>query len=373
MNSSAATLQRPWNKQKFISIFGMPLPPLFLVLEGWKEMPHEDLTQLKKQIESFSSHEVWEISKKITNPYEAIFSSDEYFPSLSLLHQPPLSRSYFKMIEMIKVAGIVKKENGITAHICEGPGGFIQACLQILNPSNIYAMTLKPTRPQIPGWKKSSYFLRQHPQIFLEYGADGTGNICCLENQKVFAKKAAGAYLFTADGGFDFSIDYSKQEFSVFPLLLSSFTLGFKTLAKGGTMIIKLFDMYSPLTQDLLIGCASFFKDFMIYKPATSRPCNSERYFIGRGFLGEQAPTVQLWIQFLQSISMRQISSFTRLFGNTKWPSAITDAFEEQIKYQENLQMKCITETFQLKKEDILRYIQINLEMSDEWCRTFIV
>jgi 23S rRNA U2552 (ribose-2'-O)-methylase RlmE/FtsJ len=379
MNDSALSppdpkfLQRPWNKQTFISLLGMPLPPLFLVKDGWKEAEHDDITQLKKQIESFSSHEVWEISKKITNPFEAIFSSDEAFPSLSLLHEPPLSRSYFKMIEMLKVAGIHEKKN-ITAHVCEGPGGFIQAVIQKLNPTAVYAMTLKPSKPQIPGWKKSSYFLRNHSEIRLEYGQDGTGNICSLENQISFAKKAKGASLFTADGGFDFSIDYSKQECSVFPLLLSSFTLGFQTLAKGGTMIIKLFDMYSPLTQDLLIGCASFFSDFMIYKPATSRPCNSERYFIGRGFLGEQAATVKLWIQFLQSLHLnfKSQESYTRLFGYTSWPSPITQAFQEQIEFQESLQMKCITETFQLKKDDIFRYIQANLEMSDEWCRTFM-
>jgi hypothetical protein len=63
-------------------------------------MEHAKIIESKNKIENIASHAEWELRKKITNPYEAIFSgnTDNTFPSLAKVH--PLSRSYFKMIEM---------------------------------------------------------------------------------------------------------------------------------------------------------------------------------------------------------------------------------------------------------------------------------
>ena len=113
-----------------------------------------------------------------------------------------------------------------TAHIAEGPGGFIQCVVENLERLKvpikaIHAMTLRPTRSHIPGWRRSANFLKKNPQIQLEYGEDDTGNILNHANQMAFVKKAEGAHLFTADGGFDFSVDYNLQEFLAQKLIFS--------------------------------------------------------------------------------------------------------------------------------------------------------
>ena len=371
--------ESPWELQQCIPFQG-PLPKLGYIQNGWKEFEHYEITLSKNKIARVESHDEWELRKKITNPYEAIFSgtNDTSFPSLAKVN--PLSRSYFKMIEMLQIIEfwdtVPKTSQFRSAHVCEGPGGFLQCIVEALKEKKIpiqalYAMTLRPTKNHIPGWRRSIQFLRKYPQIQLEYGADDTGNILLLENQATFCKRAAESQIFTADGGFDFSVDYENQEQMVFPLLLASFTMGLGCLAKGGTMIIKIFDMYSQATQDLCIGTARLFTKFTIYKPATSRPCNSERYFIATGFIGIKDPQSSQWIQHIRyAQSKHKQSPLTRLVEEP-WPENIIDALKEQIHWQEQQQIKSIEETLKFTMTDLEEKVSKNIEMSKKWCEVF--
>lgn len=368
----------PWELVHCIPFQGR-VPRTTFIQEGWKEASHEQITNTKHKLEDLDSQELWELRKKITNPYEAIFSgsSDVPFPSLALVK--PLSRSYFKMIEMLDILDFwknVKQKSFRSAHVCEGPGGFIQATIQQLCerriPINaIYAMTLRPAKSHIPGWRRSIQFLKTYPQIQLEYGSDDTGNILSLENQRSFTDKASSCQLFTADGGFDFSIDYTKQEEMAFPLLLASFTIGLRCLARGGTMIIKIFDMYSEATQDLFLGTARLFEKFTIYKPATSRPCNSERYFMATGYVG--SIYAQSWILHLQKAQIaNQQSPLTRLTTDS-WNPAILAAVQEQIQWQEKQQVDMLNKTLNLDIQELPQLMETTLKKSKEWCERFKV
>jgi 23S rRNA U2552 (ribose-2'-O)-methylase RlmE/FtsJ len=345
-------------------------------------MEHAKIIESKNKIENIASHAEWELRKKITNPYEAIFSgnTDNTFPSLAKVH--PLSRSYFKMIEMFSVSDFWKRVDQTvpfkSAHVCEGPGGFIQATIEKLKAKHIpidaiYAMTLRPTKPHIPGWRRSIQFLRKYPEIKLEYGEDDTGNILLHENQKSFSDKANGSQLFTADGGFDFSVDYANQEQMAFPLLVASFIIGLTCLAKGGTMIIKLFDIYSPATIDLFLGTARLFESFTLYKPATSRPCNSERYFIANAYNGPTHSDSTSWVEHLRYVSVaHKMIPITRLFENP-WPAEILQAVREHIEAQELQQINVIEATLNFDKSNLEKCISNNLKMSKMWCEEFEV
>jgi 23S rRNA U2552 (ribose-2'-O)-methylase RlmE/FtsJ len=365
----------PWEIVNFVSIENVKLPPLIFLQDGWKENPHEKIMKTKHKISNEISLEEWEIRKKITNPYEAIFSGteDNSFPSLAKVNA--LSRSYFKMVEMAELCGIWnEKKSFTTAHVCEGPGGFIQSMIDKAGEkgkriTSIYAMTLKPTKSHIPGWRHSATFLKKHPEIHLEYGDDDTGNILNVNNQKVFQRKVKEAFLFTADGGFDYSIDYTNQEQITFSLLLSSFVIGLITLEVGGYMIIKFFDMYSQATKDLILGTGTFFKKFTIYKPATSRPCNSERYFIGKGYLGYEK--ARAWIQHIYAAQEKHKQSPLTQLVKGSWSDNLNKLLEEQINWQENIQVQTIENTLKLDKNKIEEYMEKNLEESKKWCEKF--
>ena len=120
-----------WELFEAISYQGDP-PPYILLREGWVENDHTAILEKKDEIASFEFANEWELRKKITNPYEAIFSTSDTksFPSLALVN--PLSRSYFKMVEMSYVADIWGSITTpiVSAHICEGPGGFLQCTVE---------------------------------------------------------------------------------------------------------------------------------------------------------------------------------------------------------------------------------------------------
>ena len=378
----------PWDDNQFVTlqITDMQKQEPFFIQEGWKELEHAAVVACKNSIANVENADEWDLRKKIMNPYEAVFSGEDgSFPSL--VRVQPLSRSYFKMIEMLEHSDFWKafkglkntsKEPFISAHICEGPGGFVQATIEHLVKHKIpvkgvYAMTLKPTKSNIPGWRRSTHFLKKYPQVRLEYGADDTGDILKPTNQSWFNQRAKGAHLFTADGGFDFSVDYTNQEKMAFPLLLSSFTIGLNTLNKGGTMIIKLFDIYGNATQDLILGSALLFDSFTIYKPATSRPCNSERYFIGKGYHGKDDASAAQMISHLQQAQVKHAQSpLTQLFKNP-WPEAVQHLLKEQISWQESLQINSIQETLHMKNElpEIYEHILTNICQSKAWCKRF--
>ena len=264
---------------------------------GWKDATPRALIEMKERIQPFETSGQWDVLKRMVNPYEIVYTQyhPSFHPSLALIK--PLSRSYFKMIEILEAMSFYeqmpKKIQKIrTAHIAEGPGGFIQAVVDTVDRNNkihsmATAMTLRPVDSRVPGWRRATTFLQKNRHIKLHYGEDNTGNIYSQQNQATFIRAVnPGVSLFTADGGFDFSVNYQIQEESVFHLLICSALTGVQTLSTDGCLVIKVFDTYSPATKAFVAALSRFFKEWCLYKPCLSRPCNSERYFIGRGFRG---------------------------------------------------------------------------------------
>ena len=89
------------------------------------------LQGLKNKI--FNSHN-WDKHKKFSNDYELIHIPNKRNRTDSVALYQPLSRSYFKMIELLKIHNILTayKEKPINSfHLAEGPGGFIEAMVHL--------------------------------------------------------------------------------------------------------------------------------------------------------------------------------------------------------------------------------------------------
>ncbi|NBO71051.1 MAG: hypothetical protein EBU66_11380 [Bacteroidetes bacterium] len=306
METDSAT-KPPWNYVQWQSRI---LSPLKEVRFGeWRDEHPNILRTAKDRISALEEIHRWELVKKMVNPYEMVYTHEDvhFHPSISVIK--PLSRSYFKLIEILDVLqffdNLPKQMTKIrSAHIAEGPGGFIQACTDVAQRKkktihNATAMTLRPTNQRVPGWRRASSFLQSHREVRLHYGADGTGDIYVEANRDSFvAAVSPGAILFTADGGFDFSINYHYQEKSVYKLLVNSALTGLRCLQSDGCFVLKLFDIFSESTIVLIGLLGRCFKEWTLYKPAISRPCNSERYFLGRGCMSG----LQDVLTFLQMI-----------------------------------------------------------------------
>ena len=326
----------------------------------------------------------WEYYKKVVNPYELIYTQKKYdnFPE-SIYALKPLSRSYFKMIEILDLIHFFDNvENIKSAHVCEGPGGFIEALFDEAYKKNktvktSIAMTLKSKQTNVPGWKRAAQFLKKNRCIRILYGEDDTGNIMKPENQQYFIDYCNNPVygkvnIFTADGGFDFSYDYENQEQLIFPLLVASTKIGFEVLKKGGIFILKFFDFYHKYTIDLLYFLSCHFTEWTLYKPATSRPCNPEQYFIGKGFTectDEILDIMRLWCSILENNQPLEAlttynEEFSDLIGKLR-----QNSFKTQTEYLERV-------FYMIDKNDdsiIKNCLKNNEKTSHEWCTRFKV
>jgi len=342
---------------------------------------YSHLCDIKQQIEKYQ--DAWDNIKKFTNPYEYIHTNiSGNKTNISKLR--PLSRSFYKMIEIIKNNNILsqyadtvgsKPDNKMaitTFHLAEGPGGFIEAIsylrgleylrcvkdrgdvegvsdiptinvsgnsqqpVQILkrntelhdevmkdleqlrtsrrifetqkvlydnsggsggsgsfNPTTqitygndrYYGMTLINDDPICPGWKKTRTFLENHPNIIIETGSDKTGNLISLDNFIHCATKYRNKMeIITADGGFDFSVDFNNQENMATQLILCEVFYALAMQKQGGTFILKIFDVFHKATVDILYLLCYYYNNVSIMKPHTSRIANSEKYIVCQGF-----------------------------------------------------------------------------------------
>ena len=393
----AGNILKPWNNIKLFKRNSMSVSSIFELeskeynhtISEEEATLHEYRNRINEYETTLSNGKNWEYYKKVVNPYELVYTQKKYdnFPE-SICILKPLSRSYFKMTEMLELVnffGTFRSENVRAAHVCEGPGGFIEALYDeaFKNRKKVQtsiAMTLKSKQSNVPGWKRASQFLQKNRNVRILYGEDDTGDIMKPENQQYFIDYCIHpAYggkmnLFTADGGFDFSCDYTKQESLIFPLLLASTKIGFEVLKKGGVFILKLFDFYEKATLDLLYFLSCHFNEWTLYKPATSRPCNPEQYFIGKGFTGctdEVFDVLRLWCSMLdngQPVQSLFKSDYSVEFKRT---------IEELRKHSFNTQTEYLEKVFFIidknDEELIQNYLKKNEKTSYEWCLRFKV
>jgi 23S rRNA U2552 (ribose-2'-O)-methylase RlmE/FtsJ len=232
----------------------------------------------------------WDVYKKYTNPYEYIHSIVPQ-KKKSVSKYKPISRSYFKMLEILSEFKLDKSSQPSirTFHLAEGPGGFIEAICNKRNnhTDEYYGMTIiiDETDDNVPAWHKTGHFLIQNPNVTIEYGLDGTGNLLHLHNFEYCVQKYGSSMdLITADGGFDFSNDFNHQEISITNLLWGQVCYAICLQKKGGSFILKIFDIFYEHTVHILYILAGFYEEVNICKLKTSRVGNSEKYVVCKNF-----------------------------------------------------------------------------------------
>ena len=332
------------------------------------------LNNIKMQISNYSDK--WDEFKKYTNSYEYIHSSVPNTKQ-SVCKLKPLSRSFYKMIEINAMLQL-KEEMPTTCnsfHLAEGPGGFIEAFSKLRNnpEDEYYGMTLQDENPDVPGWKKTQHFLKNNLNVIIENGADGTGNLMKRENLKYCYEKYRGKMdLITADGGFDFSVDFNKQETISFKLIYSQFCFAIAMQKKNGCFILKMFDIFTKPSIELLFLLSCFYKKVYICKPHTSRCANSEKYIICKNFLfSDISDIITIFLSNYDKIEDKSLNLINLI--NFDLPYIFINKLEEINAIFGQQQIENISYTINIienhKSEKIDTFKKTNIIKCINWCQ----
>jgi 23S rRNA U2552 (ribose-2'-O)-methylase RlmE/FtsJ len=427
------------------------------------------LCDIKHQIEQYQ--DTWDNIKKFTNPYEYIHSNI-CGNKTNISRLRPLSRSFYKMIEIMKNNDMLSQykntyttkpdsKMGIkTFHLAEGPGGFIEAIaylrgidykrhihdeknmnthtdgvfntlhetntsspkhilkrntdfhdeymkeqeylkvsrriFDIQNETNgtvepghggggggsitygndrYYGMTLVNEDPICPGWKKTRSFLEGHPNVIIENGADKTGNLISLNNFLYCAEKYKNMMdIVTADGGFDFSVDFNQQENMATQLILCEVFYALAIQKQGGSFILKIFDVFHKSTVDILYLLSYYYKNVSIMKPYTSRVANSEKYIICQDFKVTDSSAIieQFAIVFPSLVNDGIAASFLPFDHDLYFLNRIEE-MNAIVSFQ---QIENITSTLSIitnhrNAEKLEQYKRTNVNKCIAWCEKY--
>jgi len=315
---------------------------------------------LKQTIDEY--YEYWDILKKITNPYEYIHT---IVPNhkCSLCKHKPLSRSFFKMIEIIDTFSFLNEPTNIQSfHLAEGPGGFIEAFNYKRNnkQDTYYGMTLISDNINIPSWKKASQLLSNNKNIKIEYGASKTGDLFLKENLIYCYKKYFRTMDYiTADGGFDFSLDFNNQEDMSFKLILSQVFFALVMQKQGGNFILKIFDVFKIKTIEVIYLLCNLYENVFIFKPNTSRCANSEKYIICRNYKNNNKKIITNIIENFDLL-INKVDTIYSLF-NIQFNQLFITKLQEINSIYGQQQLENIKNTINLIREFKILNIQYNL------------
>lgn len=336
------------------------------------------LNEIKQSINSQIA--AWDKYKKFTNPYEYIHSAVPNTKQ-SICKIVPLSRSFFKMIELVNMMNLFENMSQIkcnTFHLAEGPGGFIEATSYLRNCSSdtYYAMTLINDDDQtVPGWKKSNVFLNNNKNVIIEKGIDGTGNLMNPQNLKSCYDKYKGSMDFiTADGGFDFSADFNNQELISAKLLFCQIAFAVAMQKKGGNFVVKFFDTFTCSSIDMVYILSMLYNQVYFVKPNTSRYTNSEKYIVCKDFRIDN--TDKIVMKMIEMIEMQNnVKSYVDRFISIDIPYYFINKVEEYNAILGQQQIENIFSTLSMINNKYNNHFEdiknMHIQKCIGWCKKY--
>ena len=198
----------------------------------------------------------------------------------------PVSRAYFKLIEIIRTCALGTPET--TLHICEAPGGFAQAVLsEFPTTRTVYVMSRARGGPLF-----STVVL--HDARVEELDVDGDSNVLRAQVRDDIVARARDVDLVTADGAIDNEERPELTEDATARLIACEIDAALRVQREGGTFVLKIFGFMRRITRQLIALLTTCYETVYILKPHTSRSVNDERYIVCTNFEKARAPRLVL-------------------------------------------------------------------------------
>ncbi|AYV79152.1 MAG: FtsJ-like methyltransferase [Faunusvirus sp.] len=271
-------------------------------------------------------HTVPEYDKDIAHTAIKYFGLSDDTPGI-------ISRAFYKMWEIIVCFDLIPHtmKDFVSAHLAEGPGGFIQATMfyrdkfsdsKYTKNDRYCTVTLhNDDKKTKSGIKYDDKFVecysKQTPAKFVQHATVATdasesdngkddGDLTNIKTIKLFRNQIQElnkeyAYLVTADGGFTWrNENYQEQE--AYRLILGEILTAISVQRKGGVFICKIFGMFTPVTAKYMCILQEFYDNVVLYKPYTSRPSNSELYIVAISFKYEHDKKLEDKIKIMEEL-----------------------------------------------------------------------
>lgn len=215
----------------------------------------------------------WSRLRKAVNDFE--------FPLDETRIDKPISRAYFKLLELIKDHSL--NIEGDTLHLAEAPGGFIEATRHIKNKVGSVGDTYYTF--SILGDVETPIYNRtliRDKNVIVLSNKENRGDLYVIQNIKDLISKMEkkNIMFITSDGGFTENNDFAMKEQLHHHLIFNEIVTSLFILRNGGSMVLKVFDIFTELTFDYIYLLSYLFCEVYICKPNTSRPTNSEKYIV---------------------------------------------------------------------------------------------
>ena len=269
---------------------------------------NQHIHKTKNKMNDISKHRR---SYLVVNPYETVIDDEHSIERdvEKFVNEKLLSRAHHKLWEIFMMFDLFPSSHPIiTAHLAEGPGSFVQATINYremyCNNKNDkhYAITLHSPKKSVKPVDEEYIKAHKNKLEIYKTHKDGDGDLTKLDTINDFLKEITGKCDFiTADGGFDWKNE-NMQEQEAFHLILGQMLTALKAQKKGGSFVLKIFEIMTSPTLKLLCLLSHIYEDIYIVKPLTSRLSNSERYIVCIEYIGTSKQTIQDLEEILTSI-----------------------------------------------------------------------
>ena len=383
------SLEENTNEQDVYNLYNLDIDIIKIDKNILFKKYYKQVSIEKEKIDSLENTNQWDRLKKVGNPYELIYiSNNKKRKNESISKYIPISRSYFKIWEIFHIFPffediINNDENNIFAHLAEGPGGFMEATYNYnlkkhktsIKNDLFYCITLQPTNSSIPDFNKIKKVFTNADGIHIEYG-----NLYVIEDVLKyihhFSKKKA--ILTSADGGFDYSNNFNGQEINSCQIIFCEMVVALNILKKGGTFICKIFDIFSITMIQILYILSISFKTIYIYKPETSRPANSEKYLVCIDFKDNMTDLVKMnLLTILEKWNnMKLKKDECIIFKNLPMNNDFIQKLDEYNKLYMEKQIYFLNTTLELSKSRIekdkyYKIIENQVLNAIQWCTKY--
>lgn len=266
----------------------------------------KELDALRSRLDEYSSYEISSARRRLERSSSMIVSGQRCFYKLKQINDK------FKVCDDIRTY----------LDLCGGPGQFVRY-LNAVNDESVlgFGVTLRNHLDYDKSIVKR--FADRFTRIYGDEtksssgdgdGGNGSGDIMSESVVRQIVSKCGGRCDFVcADGAFDVTGDENRQEFLTLPLIRRECELILSCLSVGGNCVVKVFDTFESDTRNVLGDFVKNFEEYHVFKPESSRVCNSERYLVCKNRLDEKRDSIAVNLHTI-AFARKQISSLKRLF-----------------------------------------------------------